>query len=730
MVVIHTDLTQDAKRCFSALVGRNLSTHFMVDYDGTIYQGLDPGYEAFHGGSVNSVSIGIDMNNLMRNLRSEPQAPMHADSTMEGWGAVEKRKYNRPRAKAPMRINGGLVDAYGYTDPQYQALIQLLTRLSESDLFKRIQRTFPFDAKGDIIPNVVEGGESFEGIVGHWHVSATRWDPGPAFDWQRVYAGLVRENNSFPIVLSDGKTIANLLERDKVEQQAELYYKLNEMGLENEPGSVEPEGGWFPVGPNQTWHGGIHLSAKAGKEVVAMFNGVLVAARFHARPTRLGSNNFILLRHAIEIPQRDKKKKRELIFWTLYMHMAPIDWDAKEGLPEWYGKLLKKDAGAIEEAEAAMAGAADEDEDEEPKDKKKKKKKGKKDKKAPDEEALDDAANDEDEDDDLDDDGELQRISRLTMRVGPGLRALKDGSIAWFEWEENPIEISSSEPIGQVGEFGKPDEWTGQLHVEVFADDRWEQGIDMATHGQFFTPIVQLPRDDRSLFVKNRGVLNAFDASSRARGLGSLVPERVLERDDIYDLYTSSDQGARSIKRRLRKAVVKSVSEWSDQVDWVTALSEAQAWNEKVRDFRKVIKESGIFRAALEQVLPFVWLTQTVAEKVGIQGAGEAWTGRVWHFHPVHFLMWLTYHSSRRVQKLSRSVSPKKLKELKKQAEAEAEKALTVGASETNRERGLDYGAVLDDLDVESVSIDEVLNEWFDEDADQGDWREVRDGLD
>ena len=55
MVVIHTDLTRDAKGCFRALVQRNLSTHFMIDWDGTIYQGMDLGYQSFHGGSTNSI---------------------------------------------------------------------------------------------------------------------------------------------------------------------------------------------------------------------------------------------------------------------------------------------------------------------------------------------------------------------------------------------------------------------------------------------------------------------------------------------------------------------------------------------------------------------------------------------------------------------------------------------------------------------------------------------------
>ncbi len=696
MVVLHTDLTSDAHGCFNALVQRKLSTHFMVEWDGTIYQGLDPAYEAFQaGGDANPVSIGIDLNNPMKNLRREPNAPPYPEGHPALASAEFKKKYRRPRSKM-MRINGSPLIAYGYTDAQYQALIQLLTELTQ--FFKNIKRTFPIDAKGDIIPNVVEGVAGFQGIVCHWQVSPMRWDPGPGFDWQRVYAGLVRENNSFPVVLSDGKTIANLLEKAKVERQAERYYELNEEGLPGE-GTGAPTGGWFPVGRNQTWHGGIHLPGRKGREVLAMVNGQLVAARFNAKPTLLGSNNFVVLRHAIEIPGRDKKKKQELIFWSLYMHLDPIDFDEKnkEAWPEWYTKLLRLDAGAAAGEEAGLDS---------------------------DRKGADDAGGEDAEDEFVADDGD--EFQRGPTRQGPGLRFLREGSVAWFDFEDNPIEISSSEPIGTVGEFGEPDDWRRQIHVEIFADDRWKEAIDMAVHGAFFTEVQQSDLGSRSLFVQNRGLLAAFSPSGVGVTSSSLVPERYVSPSEIEDLYTASDDGSRAIKRRLHKLAVKSISEWSDMVDWVQALSDAEDWKSKKKDFKKIMRKSGIFRSALEQVLPYVWLNGEVAQAIGMEGK---WSGLVWHFHPIHFLMWLTFHSSRRVQKLSRSVSRKELKKMKKAKEEAIAKAAAEGKTLEGDRDGEDYGASLDDLDVDSVSVDEVLDDWFDE-RDPGDWRDVRGGLD
>lgn len=62
-------------------------------------------------------------------------------------------------------------------------------------------------------------------------------------------------------------------------------------------------GGFFPLGANNLWHGGVHLPAVRGTKLVAPFDADIVALRLDPSPDparmAYGSPNFILLRHEI-----------------------------------------------------------------------------------------------------------------------------------------------------------------------------------------------------------------------------------------------------------------------------------------------------------------------------------------------------------------------------------------------------------------------------------------------
>ncbi|MCB9718925.1 MAG: peptidoglycan DD-metalloendopeptidase family protein [Myxococcales bacterium] len=64
-----------------------------------------------------------------------------------------------------------------------------------------------------------------------------------------------------------------------------------------------PHGGFFPLGANNHWHGGVHLPTIAGTNLVAPFDATIVAARLDPDPKSAiafeGSLNFILLRHEV-----------------------------------------------------------------------------------------------------------------------------------------------------------------------------------------------------------------------------------------------------------------------------------------------------------------------------------------------------------------------------------------------------------------------------------------------
>jgi len=66
-----------------------------------------------------------------------------------------------------------------------------------------------------------------------------------------------------------------------------------------------PHGGFFPLGANNLWHGGIHFTRPLGSTLIAPFDATIVAARLDPDPAFAnrsdGSTNFILLRH--EIPE-------------------------------------------------------------------------------------------------------------------------------------------------------------------------------------------------------------------------------------------------------------------------------------------------------------------------------------------------------------------------------------------------------------------------------------------
>ena len=345
-VVLHSDLTSDSRACFNTLVGRGLSTHFMIDWDGTIYQGLDVLHEAYHAGPANLGSVGIDLNNLMRNLVTEPGAPAHPPNH-DRVGEMAQRKYRRPRS-AMKRINGARVRSYGYTDAQYQALLALPKTLVK--ILPRVQPFSPMDERGDAVMTTLDGGAGFEGIVGHYHISPSRWDPGPAFDWQRVFHGLAREHNAFPLELDAGVNIATLLEPEKVRSYAERYFRH----IESAGG-----GGWFPVGRRQNWHGGVHVRARRGTPAHAMFDGVLVAARFLPRETRLGHANFVVLRHEVDIPRGPEVDPARLVFYSLTMHLDKMTVDRIEpGAPEWLRALHRVHSGRTEEEEEALRGGA------------------------------------------------------------------------------------------------------------------------------------------------------------------------------------------------------------------------------------------------------------------------------------------------------------------------------------------------------------------------------------
>ena len=202
-VILHYDVAGTAKHCFRILHDiRGLSCHFLIDVDGTVYQTLDLKERAWHAGVANDASIGIEI--------AQPGAyptlvklnefyATSADGATVTYPIADDRRGHiardfvaRPARPGVFRgaIHGQTYLQYDFTEEQYKALEKLLPALAK--IFPRIQPKIPRDARGQLIWGVLpEKGSLFQGVLGHFHLTTAKADPGPAFDWERVERALL-----------------------------------------------------------------------------------------------------------------------------------------------------------------------------------------------------------------------------------------------------------------------------------------------------------------------------------------------------------------------------------------------------------------------------------------------------------------------------------------------------------------------------------------------------------
>lgn len=203
LFVIHYDVCGTSRRCFKVLHDmRGLSVHFMLDIDGTIYQTLDLKERAWHAGSANDRSVGVEIANIGAYPNMETLDQWYAQDEdgqtyltlpeQMGDGGVRTPDFvARPCRNDPVagNIQGRDLLQYDLTDAQYDSLIKLTATLST--VLPRIQPDYPRDDDGDLRVTVLtpEEMENFSGLLAHYHITARKIDPGPAFDWNRVIDG-------------------------------------------------------------------------------------------------------------------------------------------------------------------------------------------------------------------------------------------------------------------------------------------------------------------------------------------------------------------------------------------------------------------------------------------------------------------------------------------------------------------------------------------------------------
>jgi N-acetyl-anhydromuramyl-L-alanine amidase AmpD len=208
LFVLHYDVCGTSATTFRVLHDqRQVSVHFLLDVDGTVYQTLDLAAEAWHARQANPRSIGVEI----AQIGAYPPAGSGVPEPLARWygkdaggtritippeygdGGVRTRGFvGRPARPGLQRgtVNGEALVQYDFTREQYRSLVALTAALARA--FPKIELDAPRDPDGRVLTRALTDAEleRFHGIVGHWHVSSDKLDPGPAFDWEGFLAAV------------------------------------------------------------------------------------------------------------------------------------------------------------------------------------------------------------------------------------------------------------------------------------------------------------------------------------------------------------------------------------------------------------------------------------------------------------------------------------------------------------------------------------------------------------
>jgi len=198
---IHYDVAGTSRTCFRVLHdARGLSVHFMLDLDGTIYQTLDVKERAWHAAKANDRSVGIEI----ANIGAYPPGPSPLDrwyardadgrtrvtlpSALGDGGLRTPGFVARPARNEPVigTIQGQTLAMYDLTPQQYDSLERLTATLCT--VLPGIRCDYPRNTDGRLETAKLsdERLATYRGLIGHYHLTTNKIDPGPAFDWDRV----------------------------------------------------------------------------------------------------------------------------------------------------------------------------------------------------------------------------------------------------------------------------------------------------------------------------------------------------------------------------------------------------------------------------------------------------------------------------------------------------------------------------------------------------------------
>ncbi|HEV8320258.1 MAG TPA: peptidoglycan recognition family protein [Myxococcota bacterium] len=506
--VIHHDGCPSSLVCFRVLHNqRGLSVHFMLDNDGVLYQSADLADRTRHAGSVNDISVGIEIANV---------------ATARG----DKRNYYPAHAGRPIKvgnINGGEFIAWGYNDAQYKALAALTAGLTS--YFPRLPLVYPAYSDGSIIPMIISDSYKYSGLIAHWHLTVKKWDPGPAFEWDRIMTVVKAKAGglNYPVDLGDGygrEGEFGSLNKDKMSELAKRLYETNEAG----------DSGYYPMGVGRSWHGGVHVPVTdEWTPVYSISSGTVVAARM-ASDAPMGSRAFVLVRYQEEI---DKKKQT---FWALYMHLQQTlpDDTPPEKQPSWLHTLKPIDKPVVDEEDKASFA----------------------------EDGFDDEF-----------DMEKGEADKGASAADVGRRGTMERLIAG-ECVLLNVPVKPGEVLGYVGHYGA--EGNLGFHFEIFSKDPL---VDFEAHKDEWK---LAPADeDTDLIVTADRIPDYIDASGGlAKGLGMPENDGRISAEEMRYFWKSGDAAAKAEMRRL---VTRHISEWHTGVDYEVSAKKGELfrWGEE-----------------------------------------------------------------------------------------------------------------------------------------------------
>jgi hypothetical protein len=390
----------------------------------------------------------------------------------------------------------------------------------------------------------------------------------------------------------------------------------------------EHRGGYFPLGTNTVWHGGLHIHAKRGRDMVrACAAGEIVAARLFETEAQghghYGSVNFVLLKHHVSGSELNKanagpttagqpyrapfKDDAQKIWYSLYMHLNPesiaeanrslkdVAWIRRPASTDFRitisGLRLREIPDGQDECYETLAKGAEL-------------------------RAVTPAP-------------EAQRIGNykweyvevvggdaaLAGRRGwvaaeskwvepaspPVLddtiaKQLKAGGVVRVGDAAHPVLVREGDPLWTVGEYGSPGYRAGLIHWEIFSAENlmptWEHAVDT----------------DDDYNMDCRQILKMVDQE----WFGS---DEILTKEEVENFYASDPDAV-----CLRRWACRFVIEWGIDLD--KALPQLKSLWESLRTSQ-----------LKERITPYLWWDEAVSKSVPLP-AGK----KVWHYNPIALL--------------------------------------------------------------------------------------------